>query len=493
MSSNPQNEPASAEEATADLYRRLFPSQESGMMILLAQLLFLMVLTSCHSLPSHHEVLARVNNEKLLTVHNEKGTLSPLEARHELAVAAGGKADLNWLHDLALGEQNLTNRPLYAGNRIELLVDGPETFRAIFAEIREARHHIHIETFIFRDDEIGQLMSELLIQKARQGVQVRVIYDSFGSTMATPAFFDRMREGGVEVHEFRPFNMITMVPVWHSHMRHHRKLFVMDGRVAFVGGLNITRVYRRSAAEPPAKPMIDDRWRDTHVRIRGPVVSDLQRVFIDMWNELHQDGSGKVIDDGQAGYFPPLEREGNSLVRVIYSFGGTDTYEVYDSHVHAFAKARQRIYITQGYFAPNPEFLAILREAREEREVDVELLLPGFTDVWITFHSSQGTYNTLMDANVRLYERRDALLHAKTAIVDNVWSTVGSANMDYRSFAHNNEMNIVVYDHEFVQDLEVLHEFDREQMHELTPQEWSERPFSHKMMEWLGSLVRYWL
>lgn len=458
--------------------------------VLILMLLLLTLLTSCHSLPRAEALLSQPLTKGQPVIRDGRDQVLSAEASAAaIDQAVGEHTDREWLHELMMREQMATGATLTAGNHLEILVDGPETFEHIFRDIREAEHHVHIETFIFRDDEIGQRMADLLIEKAQEGVQIRVIYDSFGSGMASKSFFERMEQGGVQLYEWRPFNAITMIPWWHSHIRHHRKMFIIDGTIGYTGGMNISRVYLKSSFTPPYIQMIDNRWRDTQVRLLGPAVGDLQRLFVELWTNLTGDQVNPFLSPL---YFPPLEASGDSLVRVVDSEGGTDDYEIYNAHVIPFAMARRRIWATQGYFAPNERFLQLLVD-RAEAGVDVQLLLPGFTDVWVTFQSSQGTYTPLLKGGVQLYERQDALLHAKSAIVDDVWTTIGSTNLDWRSFAHNNELNLTVIDRGFAERLEETFLADRAVMEGLTNEQWEQRGWKKRVMEYAGDLVRYWL
>lgn len=420
-----------------------------------------------------------------VTCANSTGSES---VRDLVRQAAGSPETYPHLFQMIRTDQTITGHPLYSGNETKLLIDGPMAYDAMFEAMRRAGHHIHVETFIFDDEEIGSKFADILIERRRAGVTVRLIYDAFGILNAEGAFFDRLEKEGVELFKYNPLSPAENLKVWQINERHHRKILVVDGRVAFVGGMNISSVYSSSSFSPPnGKPKLKDRWRDSHLRLKGPVVAEFQGMFVTLWSKLNETEPLTGPD-----YFPELSPEGEKLVRVMVSTAGDDEVDIYKVFLTIFHQARERIWITQGYFSPDKRFLKILKRAAR-RGVDVRLLLPGATDSWITINSSRAHYGELLEAGARVFERKDALQHAKTAVVDGHWSTVGSSNLDYRSFLHANEANAIIYGADFGNRMEAMFLKDQEENVEITLEAWRKRSMMRRATEVVGSLFDYWL
>lgn len=389
-------------------------------------------------------------------------------------------------------EEAITGRPLVAGNKVVLLDDGPETMRAMMNAVRGAKRHVNLETYIIEADEVGEKLAALLIEKSRAGVAVNLIYDSVGSLDTPPEYFERLRAAGVRVLEFNPVNPAKARRGWTINQRDHRKILVVDGRVAFTGGVNISRVYGKSSflqsrrSAPPPKDPNDAAWRDTHMQIEGPVVAEFQRMFIDTWRRQ----SGAELPD--AGFFPPLRAEGRALVRAIGSTPDDGDFSVYKTYVSALASADRNAYITTAYFVPDRQMIAAMVDAAR-RGVDVRIIFPSFTDVGMLLYAGRSYYDELLAAGIRIYERKAAMLHAKTAVVDGVWSTIGSTNLDMRSFLHNDEVNAVVLDTAFAARMEDLFQRDLRDSVEITAEEWRRRGLGHRVREWTVRLLEYWL
>lgn len=406
------------------------------------------------------------------------------------AGAKQGDAD-NADHVRALIDEfrNQADAPLVAGNRITLLIDGPQTLAAIRKAITAAKHHVHVETYIFGDDEVGRDFSELLIARRRAGVEVRVLYDAVGSVTTPGTFFDAMREAGVEVYAFRPLNPVRTPLTWKLNNRDHRKIVVVDGRIAFTGGINISSTYASSSRNRPGPQAgRDEGWRDTHVEIEGPVAMQFQALFFSTWTRA----GGKVPPDSQR-YFPTIAPVGGELVAAVAS-DSDDSSEtaIYATYLTSIQHATRRIWLTNAYFAPNKEMRTALIEA-VQRGVDVRLIVPGFTDSGLILHASRASFDELLSGGVRIYEQRYALLHAKTAVIDTALSMVGSANLDMRSFLHNNEVNAVIVGTGFAQRLEQTFERDLKDSKELQLEQWRKRPWLNKLKEMGSSLFGYWL
>lgn len=379
--------------------------------------------------------------------------------------------------------------PLVAGNKLTLLIDGPQTLAALHKAIAAAKHHVHVETYIFGDDAVGREFRDLLIARRRDGVEVRVLYDAIGSVATPGTFFDTMRAAGVEVFAFRPLNPVRTPLTWKLNNRDHRKIVVVDGRVAFTGGINISSTYASSSrSRPGPEAGRDAGWRDTHVAMEGPVAQQFQALFFATWIR-----AGGQIPQDSAVYFPIIAPAGGELVAAVAS-DGDDTAEtsIYATYLTTIRHATDRIWLTNAYFAPNKELReALIAAAR--RGVDVRLIVPSFTDSGLILHASRASFDELLSGGVRIYEQRYALLHAKTAVIDTALSMVGSANLDMRSFLHNNEVNAVVVGTGFARSLEQTFERDLQDSKELQLAQWRQRPLLQKLKEMGSSLFGYWL
>ena len=386
-------------------------------------------------------------------------------------------------------EEAIAGNPLTIGNRATLLQDGPQTYAAMLQAIRAARHHVHLEFYIFDDDEIGRQFAEALLERRRAGVQVRVIVDAVGSMKTPKEFFERLASQGVEVAVFNPINPGTVLTQGLMlQRRDHRKLVVTDGRVAFLGGINISGVYSPygSGGSGPSqgeKGKDERPWRDTQVRIEGPVVEDLQRSFLAMWGRLHKQ---PPLED--RAFYPGLSRVGNHLVRAVEGSPDRGANALYVALISAVQNAEASVRITMAYFVPHDALLGALEDAAR-RGVRVEILLPSKSDNWLVLSAGRSYYDELLEAGVRLYERRDRVLHSKTASVDGVWSTVGSTNLDWRSLAYNDELNAVVLSPEFAAQLDAAFARDLAQSDEITREAWADRPAADRLRE---SIARAW-
>jgi cardiolipin synthase len=362
----------------------------------------------------------------------------------------------------------------------------------MLAAIAAARNHINMETYILDDDAIGQQFAQALLAKQAQGVQVNLIHDSAGTIGTPKAFFERLTAQGVQVLEFNPLNPLQSRADWELNQRDHRKLLIVDGRTAFLGGINISSVYsggsfgKKSRRDTPPAPDAALAWRDTDLQLQGPVVAEFQKLFLQAWQAQHGPPL-KPLD-----YFPPLQREGDQVVRAIGSSPDDRFSLIYATLLSAIAAAETRVQITNAYFAPDPQLLAAL-EAAAARGVEVTLILPGQTDSWLVFHVGRGYYERLLRAGVKIHERRGVILHSKTALIDGVWSTVGSTNLDWRSFLHNQELNAVVLGAEFGDQLAAMFSRDLAASDPVLLETWLQRPLAMQLKEWLARTWEYWL
>ncbi|MGB7480163.1 MAG: phospholipase D-like domain-containing protein, partial [Burkholderiaceae bacterium] len=294
-------------------------------------------------------------------------------------------------------------------------------------------------------------------------------------------------DAGIALVEFNPVNPLKRIGHWRLNNRDHRKILVVDGRIGFTGGLNITGDYSNSSLfrSHGRRDEGGVGWRDTHIQIEGPAVASLQWMFLDTWVKQRAD------DPLQRDYFPSLPPAGNQIVRVLGSEPNGDP-TIYKAYVLAIQQARQSIHITTPYFVPDRQLMDALAQAAQ-RGVDVKLLLPSVSDSTLVLYAGQSFYSELLQHGVRVYQLQVAVLHAKTAVIDGVWSTVGSANIDMRSFLHNSEVNVVVLGPDFGQAMESAFQEDLQDSREVTAEEWEQRPWSQRMKEWAARRLEYWL
>ncbi|MEP6873499.1 MAG: cardiolipin synthase [Burkholderiales bacterium] len=446
----------------------------------------LVLLSACSSLPHIVPDMARASPAPQLA--GARGPLSVARSKEILDdLSAGGKAVGVLDRHLAL-EAAISDSPLVAGNKVQLLQDGPSTYRAMFAAIAAARDHINMETYILEDDDVGRRFADALIAKQRNGVQVNLIVDSVG-TLGTPsAFFDRLRDTSISVLAFNPVNPLTAKAGWDVNQRDHRKLLVVDGKTAFLGGINISGVYSGGSFGERTQQHPDSRlpWRDTDLKIDGPVVAEFQKLFIDTW----QKQKGPPLTPRH--YYPKLARQGNDVVHAIAGSPDEPYSLVYATLISAIDSADKEVLLTNAYFVPDPQLIAAMKQA-VTRGVDVKLVLPAATDSALVFHAGRSYYDELLRGGIKIYERQNALLHAKTALVDGVWSTVGSTNLDWRSFLHNQEINAVVLGQEFGQRMRAAFEEDLAASTQITLDEWTQRSPAQRLKEAFGRLWQYWL
>ncbi len=450
-------------------------------------LLGLAVLWGCSSLPV---IVPDLGLRRGPAVQLE-GARGPLSAAQSKAILdrlsrSGQPTDIFSRH-LAL-EEAMVGSPLTTGNRVILLQDGPSTYQAMLAAIIAAQDHIHMETYILEEDEVGERFAQALIEKQQQGVQVRLIRDSVGTMGTSDAFFRRLMDSGIQVLEFNPINPAAVRTEWLLNQRDHRKLMIVDGRTAFLGGINISSVYsggsfsRASRVRPGGQAS----WRDTDLQLQGPAVAELQKLFLATWAAQ----KGELLQP--LNHFPEPVLAGNQVVRVIASSPEEPYSLIYATLLSAIGSAESSVYLTNAYFVPDPQLLAALMDAAA-RGVDVKLILPSQTDSWLVFHAGRGYYDLLLTAGVKIYERRGVILHSKTVLIDGVWATVGSTNLDWRSFLHNHELNAVVLGGEFGQQVSAMFAKDLAASNAIGLEQWRRRSLDLRLKEAFARLWAYWL
>ena len=440
-------------------------------------------LTACAGVPDGSRIIEqKTSTASPAIVTGAHGALNAEESAAALRKA--GASDALLAH-LSL-EQEVAEVPLSAGNSTRILVDGKDSFKAIFAAIGAAHRSIDLEYFIFEDVRSGgNSLGKLLIKKRRQGVAVNVIYDSFGSGATPPAFFGRLKKAGVKVVEFNPLNPLLARKLYSPNDRDHRKILVVDGTTAITGGVNLSATYESSgksrsgnAADPAGAY-----WHDTDLEIRGPAVAQLQKLFLEHWAQQKGPSLGK------RGYFPPQRSQGGELIRVIGSMASKTVPHYYVTLLSAFNDARQAIWLTAAYFVPTDEQMsALMRAAR--RGVDVRILVPDQGDSPLSTLMQHSHYADLLGAGARIYETHGEVLHSKTVIIDGAWTVIGSSNFDHRSIVFNDEVDVVVVGRKTAGGLQAMFERDCAKARQVTRAKWSRRAPFKRLKE---TVVPIWL
>jgi cardiolipin synthase A/B len=364
-----------------------------------------------------------------------------------------------------------TNQALpFEGNEVEIFTDGYSKLQALIRELMQAKHHIHMEYYIFENDPVGRLVRDVLIDKARQGVEVRLIYDDVGCWHVPNRFFEEMIEAGIEVRAF----LKVRFPVFTSKVnyRNHRKIVVIDGRLGFVGGMNIAVRYIRGFDWGI--------WRDTHVMIKGKAVHGLQTTFLLDWYFVDQ----TLLTSSR--FFPALDSVGESLVQIVTSEPTAEWKEIMQGLCLAINSAKKYFYIQTPYFLPTEPLLAALQTAALAG-VDIRIMLPEHADATITQLASRSYLKDVLRAGVKVFFYQKGFLHSKLMVSDDALCTVGSTNMDFRSFEHNFEVNAFMYDEPTALRMKEIFLLDQRDCISVYLKNWEKRPWRQKVKE---SVVR---
>jgi cardiolipin synthase len=395
---------------------------------------------------------------------------------------------------------------LIGQNRVTLLRSGAEAFPAMLAAIARGTRRIHLETYILRSDETGRSFQQALIERARAGVRVRLMYDSIGSFgMISDEFLGELAAAGVDILEYRPVTpwrrrlfarlgelrasadrrrgILTKPKAsldpgrWSLSRRDHQKLLVIDDRIAFTGGINIGNEYA-------PKPVGDD-WYDIHARIEGPAARAIADQFEQAWRRGGGAPFDRPIPEARSSWAPVL-------VQPCDNFRMRNRSRMHSSYRRALRHARSSIRIINAYFVPDPLLRWSITSAAR-RGCDVRILVPSRSDVQVVGHASRHLFAGLLRAGVRIFEYQGPMMHAKAAVIDGVWSTIGSFNLDRRSMFHNLEAGVVVLDRDFGAAMEREFESILAQCVEITPLEWRRRPWTQRLVQWFAHLFAYWL
>src|SRR6266850_2455761 len=368
-----------------------------------------------------------------------------------------------------------TGTTVVGGNRVELLLNGEEIFPAKIAAIRSARRTINYAQYVFEDGQPAKDIAAALAERCRAGVKVNVLLDAVGALAMPAALREEMASAGCRVESYRPLSPFTIDRV---NYRNHRRILVVDGLVGVTGGSGISGKWSGNGRQ-------EGHWRDTDIYLEGPVVEQLQGAFAENWLEA----TGTAI--GGPDYFPRrrLDAKGAVAAQVVRSSPAGGSTAMYTMFLLALASAKHSIHITNPYFVPDDTMIKTLVGAAE-RGVRVVLVIPGAIDHNLVREASRSEFGRLLKSGVQIHEYSPALLHSKTMVIDGVWATVGSTNLDYRSFALNEELNVVVYDTATAQRLEKVFEQDLANSKQVTYKTWSRRGLPSRFLELLAFPIR---
>ena len=354
----------------------------------------------------------------------------------------------------------------FEGNSMKIFQDGSSMLQALLATINSAKHHIHVEFYIFEDDAVGRLVKDSLIDKALEGVEIRVLYDDVGCWKVPHRFYDEMREAGIEVHGF----LKVRFPRFTSKVnyRNHRKLVVIDGRIGFIGGMNLAERYLKGVPWGI--------WKDIMMQVEGKAVYGLQMTFLTDWYATDH----SLITS--SSYFPPMEDKGTSLMQVVTSDPVGEWKDIMQGLLIAITSAQKYVYIQSPYLLPTEPILLALKTAAAAG-VDVRIMIPEKSDSRMVHLGTMSYLQELMETGIKIYMYQKGFLHSKLIVCDDCLSSVGSTNMDFRSFEHNFEVNAFMYDRTSALKLKEIFLSDQKDAKLLHLKEWRMRPWSQKVKE----------
>ncbi|WP_404829025.1 cardiolipin synthase [Solibacillus merdavium] len=368
-----------------------------------------------------------------------------------------------------------SNAVLTQDNDIKIFEDGSDKFESLISDINHAKNHIHIQYYIFKLDNLGQRIINALIKKAKQGVQVRVLFDEMGSRGTRKRHFKELIEAGGEVEVFFPSILPLINP--RLNFRNHRKIAVIDGRIGYIGGFNVGDEYLG----------LSDRfgyWRDTHLRIEGSAVHPLQTRFILDWNQA----SAKKDLIYAERYFPIIPQKGTAALQIISSGPDTEWEVIKNNYLHLIANAKKYVYIQSPYFIPDESFFDAIRIAALSG-IDVRIMIPNKPDHMFVYWATYSYVGPLVEAGAKVYHYEKGFIHAKTIVVDDEIASVGTANIDVRSFSLNFEVNALIYDRALAHSLAEIFESDIMDCSELTLELYKNRSNYTKFRESISRLL----
>lgn len=371
---------------------------------------------------------------------------------------------------------NATQMPITAGNDVQLLINGENKFPEVHKLIREAKHHIHLEYYIFNSDETAEEIVDLLVEKAKKGIKIKFIYDDLGSRSIRRKLVPKMKEAGIDIQPFYEIKFLLLAN--RINYRNHRKIIVIDGEVGFVGGINVGNEYNNDLKNKLY-------WRDTHMIVRGPIVKYLQTIFLQDWNFCNPE---EIIEDDN--YFPTIPSTDGSDTLVQIAASGPDTQLPYIEYsmLKAIYSAQREILITTPYFIPGESVMDALITASKSG-VKVKMLVPKESDSKVVDAAARSYYNSLIANEVEVYMYEKGFIHSKSMIIDDNLTILGSANMDNRSFDLNFEVNAIVYDDVFVAKMKDIFDEDKSHAEKIESDRWMRRSYVVQLPEKLARLI----
>jgi cardiolipin synthase len=438
-------------------------------------------LTGCASIPDPKQTLEELNTQtQPIEVVGAKKPLAPGKINKVLKNLSPDERVRASLAEHLRIEQAIAGSSLYADNKVTLLFNGDDTFETMRKTLENAQQHIHLEYFTFEDVDLGGIkLKSLLLDKLSKGVSVHIIYDAIGSISTPPELFDTLKNAGAKITVFHPVKAETITLI---NQRDHRKIMVVDGRVAILGGVNLSKTYQskgslRFFSKQKLPELNQADWRDTDILVAGPVVANVQQVFLEHWNEA------QPLDE--TSFYPQLSKQGEQFVRVIATPAtkrkNTDS-PYYLTLVAAIENAESHIVLNSAYFVPT-EAQEDALVAAAERGVKVSLLVPSLSDSMLAINVQRSHYARLLKHGVEIYEMQDQILHAKMISIDGVWSVIGSSNFDYRSAGINAEIDVVILDNQTARTLESRFQEDLKSAKKIELQEWQKRSLWQKLKQ----------
>lgn len=372
----------------------------------------------------------------------------------------------------SIGE--LLGPPLVSGNKVTHLENGNEIFASMLEAINSAKKSITFETFIYWEGKIGKEFSDTLSKKAREGVKVHIMLDWVGSRQMETASLNEMKDAGVQIEIYHPLRWYNLTRI---NNRTHRKILVIDGKIGFTGGVGIADLWNGNAEDK-------DHWRDSHYKIEGPAVNQLQAAFMDNWNATNPN-----VLHGE-DYFPEIPKQGNSLAQVFKSSPEEGSSSVRLMYLYSIVHAKKSIQIANAYFVPDSHMRKTLIEAAK-RGVKIEVIVPGDKiDTEITRKASMHSWGEMLQAGIDIYEYQPTMFHCKYMIVDDLWVSVGSTNMDNRSFRLNDESNLNIIDKKWALEIVDVFNKDKASSDKMTYEKWKHRPLLSKFLEHMSFIFR---
>ncbi len=394
-----------------------------------------------------------------------KRPMSEYQAQEALSDFTGQSMLIPFFH-------RVNNALPFERNEVEFYTDGYSMLQSLIREISKAKHHVHLEFYIFQDDAVGRLLRDVLIDKAREGVNVRVLYDDVGCWKVNPIFFDEMLCEGIDVRSFLKVRFPQFTGK--INYRNHRKLAIIDGRVGFIGGMNIALRYLKGVSW--------GKWRDTHACLKGKAVYGIQTAFLTDWFAV----DCTLLTS--AAYFPKMEMTGTSTVQVVTSDAIGEWHDMMLGLVKGISCAKRYLYLESPYFLPTEQVKAAIQTAALSG-VDVRLMIPKKADTILIHKGTLSYLGDLMEAGVKVYMYRAGFLHSKLWVADDEWASVGSTNLDFRSFEHNFESNAFFYDKGTVCRLKEIFMTDLQDCFQLSLKQWQNRSLKEQFIESAVRLV----